>query len=408
MIKGLSVFFLVLFTTSSSAQLMGFQLPEGEKKVEIPFEFRNNLILIDLIFDDVFPLTFIFDTGSENTILVKKEFTDLLNVSYEREFAVLGADYQKTLVAYLTRNINMDLPNLLGSKLDILVLKEDYFQFEEFTGLTIHGILGMDLFKTFTIEINYKKQILTLHRVEDFKVPDNRFSVLEADIHRNKPYIQAVAEVKGDTATNVKLLLDTGASLSLMLHNDSDSSIVMPSKLIPGKLGNGLGGYIAGFVGRINQLAFDNYEFNGVITNFQEVGDSLRYKVNNDRNGIIGNEILSRFTVIFDIARSKVYFKPIKRYNRFFKYDKSGISLIASGEALSEFRVKELVPNSPAEEAGVQVGDKLVNINYTPTSFYDLRKITRILQRRSGKRIRLVILRNGERKVFKFTLRDLI
>jgi len=404
------IYFLLafLFATACEAQLMGFNLPEGKEKVEVPFTFHNNFIIIDLIFDDVFPLKFIFDTGSENTILVKKEFTDILDISYEREFKVIGSDFESELVAYLIRNINMDLPNLPGPNLDMLVLKDDYFQFEAYTGLKIHGILGMDLFKTFTIEIDYQKQKLILYKVEKFKVPSKNFKALDAEIDRNKPYLIAQVKINSDTVNNLKLLLDTGASLSLLLHNNSIKNIRLPEKMVPGKIGNGLGGFIQGFIGRINQLTFDEYYFNGVITNFQEINLEGNKKINFGKNGIIGNEILSRFKVIFDFARSKVYLRPIKKYNKYFKYDKSGITLIASGKKLDKFLINNLVPDSPAAEAGVQKGDIVVGVNYGAAKYKGVRRITKIFQKRANKRIRLVILRDGERKIFKFRLRDLI
>ncbi|MFK7981488.1 MAG: aspartyl protease family protein [Saprospiraceae bacterium] len=386
---------------------MGFNLPKDQDKVEIPFEFKNNFIIVNLIFDDVFPLRFIFDTGSENTILVKKEFTDILNISYKREFKVVGADFEQELVAYLVRNVNMDLSNLPGQNLDLLVLKDDYFKFEEHTGLKIHGILGMDLFKVFTIQIDYRKQKLTLHRIENF-TPPKKFKPLTTQIHRNKPYLVANAKIKNDTITKVKLLLDTGASLSLLLHNNTAEALTIPEKLIPGQIGNGLGGFIQGFIGRINHLSFDEYYFNSVITNFQEINQEVRNRVNFGRNGILGNEILSRFNVIFDIARSKVYLKPIKRYNKYFKYDRSGITLISSGKKLNQFRIKELIPNSPATEAGLQIGDIVFSVNSIPLGRGDLKRITRKFQGRVGKRIQVIALRGGERVKFKFRLRDLI
>jgi len=292
----------LLFTINCEAQLMGFNLPKDVHQVEVPFTFENNLIIVNLVFDDVFPLKFIFDTGAENTILVKKEFTDVLNISYEREFRVYGADFESELTAYLVRNVDMDIPNLVGSDLDILVLKNDYFQFEAYTGIKIHGILGMDLFRTFTIEIDYPRQKLILTRVENFKVPSKKYKALDAEIHRSKPYITVQAEINKDTVTDVKLLLDTGASLSLMLHNNSSRDIRLPEKMIPGKIGNGLGGFIEGFIGRINRLAFDEFYFNRVITNFQEVDTTVFNRLYFGRNGILGNEILSRFSVIFDLA----------------------------------------------------------------------------------------------------------
>ncbi len=397
-----------LFAASCNAQLMGFNLPKDVHKVEVPFTFENNFIIINLIFDDVFPLKFIFDTGSENTILVKKEFTDILDISYDRAFKVLGADFESELVAYLIRNVNMDLPNLPGPNLDMLVLQDDYFQFETYTGLKIHGILGMDLFKTFTIEIDYQKQKLILHRVEKFKIPSKNFKALDTEIHRNKPYLMAQAKINNDSITDVKLLMDTGASLSLMLHNNSLKDMRLPEKMVPGKIGNGLGGFIQGFVGRINQLTFDDYYFNGVITNFQEINEEGNKRVNFGRNGILGNEILSRFKVIFDFARSKVYLRPIKKYNKYFKYDKSGITVIASGKKLDTYIVKDLIPNSPAAEAGVLKGDIIIGINHTPAKQKGVKRISSIFQKRTKKRIRLVILRNGEKKIIKFRLRDLI
>ena len=402
------LFLILLFATPSNAQLMGFKLSKGKDKVEIPFQFRNNFIIVDLVFDGIFPLKFIFDTGSENTILVKKEFTDILNISYDREFKVIGADFEQELIAYLVRNVNMDLPNLPGSDLDLLVLAEDYFKFEEYTGLKIHGILGMDLFKTFTIQIDYKKQKITLYRVENFVVPSKKFKPLVTEIHRNKPYLTADAKIKSDTAVKVKLLLDTGASLSLLLHNNSSKDLMFPEKMIPGKIGNGLGGFIQGFVGRINQLAFDEYYFNSVITNFQEINSKVENRINYGRNGILGNEILSRFIVIFDIARSKIYLKPIKKYNKYFKYDRSGITLISSGKKLDQFRIKELISNSPAAEVGLQIGDLVTKVNFIPLGSDALNRVTRLLQKRAGKKIRFDILRNGQRMVFKFQLRDLI
>lgn len=406
--KHLCYLFLLLYAYQANAQLMGFKLPKGKNKVEIPFEFTNNFIVINVTFNEAFPLKFIFDTGSENTILIKKEFTDILNISYDREFKVVGSDYQTELTAYLARGVDIDLPNLPGPNLDLLVLDKDYFKFEEFIGMPIHGILGMDLFKVFTIEIDYSRKMLILHKVDNFKVPNKRFTHLKIDVHRNKAYLTAQAEIKKDSTTDIRLLLDTGASLALLLHNDSSNDIILPEKLVPGKIGNGLSGIIEGFVGRISTLNINKFKFNNVITNFQEVGQQTESLDEFDRNGIMGNEILSRFTVIFDLSRSNIYFKPIKRYNRGFKYDKSGLLLIASGKNLKEFIVKDVMHNSPAAKAGILEGDKIKKLNLLPAVFYDLRTITQAFQKRTGKKFRLVVERGGVNHKFKFRLRDLI
>lgn len=72
-----------------------------------------------------------------------------------------------------------------------------------------------------------------------------------------------------DTNSQVlNLLLDTGASLSLMMYTDSSSAVVVPDKIIPGYLGSGLGGVLSGFVGKIHSISFDSFLMPGVITHF--------------------------------------------------------------------------------------------------------------------------------------------
>ena len=81
------------------------ELKFGVKQVEMPFEYDNNFIVVDVLMNGLVPLKFIFDTGAEHTILTRREITDVLGVPYRRRFTVLGADMKTELHAYLVRNI---------------------------------------------------------------------------------------------------------------------------------------------------------------------------------------------------------------------------------------------------------------------------------------------------------------
>jgi len=400
---------LLCFTRLGFTQLTGFQVPKGKEKIEIPFQFENNFILIKVVFNRVFPLTFILDTGSENTILAKKAFADLMNVQYDREYKVYGADMSTELTVHLARSVSLDLPTIGAKIVPILVLEDDYFHFEKYTGLKIHGILGMDLFKLTTLQIDYNKKILTLYPPDNFKPKSNKFTSFPVEIYRNKFYLTIQGAVNNSApATPLKLLLDTGANLALLLHNDSDSTIALPSKLIPGKLGDGLGGFLEGYMGRSHSLAIGDYTFSSIVTHFQKIPPSIDSLPLNQRNGILGNGILSRFTVIIAPFDNKLYLKPKKKYNKGFKFDKSGITLIASGLSLEHFTVIDVVPNSPADLAGIQVEDQILNINFLPARFYDMTSLTNKFQGRTGKLFRLMLKRNGQKKKVVFRLKDLI
>ncbi len=203
--------------------------------------------------------------------------------------------------------------------------------------------------------------------------------------------------------------MDTGAGLSLLLYTNTDSMLTVPEKVIPSNIGMGLGGYLEGYLGRIKTLDLGAVRINEPITNFQELPmELLDTTYLNDRNGIIGNEFLSRFTVILDYIHGKAYFAPMQGFDRKFKYDRSGLVVSASGPNLNQFTVFYIVPESPAEEAGLQKGDELKWINGVPALLFTLDGINKKFRKRIGKKIRLVVERDEERLKFIFRLQELI
>ena len=145
-----------------------------------------------------------------------------------------------------------------------------------------------------------------------------------------------------------------------------------------------------------------------VITYFQEV-DTVEMKFLNQREGILGNRILRRFTVVVDYVRQRVYLRAEGRaYKRKFTYDRSGISLLAGGDNLNKYSVSSVVPGSPADRAGIQVRDRLRAINGISTNLMSLESIVRKLEGKAGKRIRIRVYRGGRLQDYTFVLEDLI
>ena len=46
------------------AQNLIFKLEGGKKKIDLPFEYEGNFIIIDIVFNRVLPLRFLFATGA--------------------------------------------------------------------------------------------------------------------------------------------------------------------------------------------------------------------------------------------------------------------------------------------------------------------------------------------------------
>lgn len=404
-------YLLLVFLTSLwfSNEVYSQNLLNGKKSVEIPFDYVNNFIIINVVFNEKLPLKFIFDTGAEHTILTKREYSELSGIQLDREFKIVGADLTTEITAYLARNVSFKISRIFIPTIDILVFKNDYFKFEELTGVEVHGIIGANIFGKFVLDINYNKRVIKLHDPFYFTPPNEKYAVLPITVFKSKPYLVTKTKIDNiSRSIEVKLLIDTGASLTLLLYTDTHSSIIIPPNVIKGSIGLGLGGHLEGYLGRIHELEMSSLKLNNIVTSFQEIHELIDTSFLNGRNGIVGNLILDRFDVIIDYQRQKLFLKPTKKFKEEFKYDRSGLSLIASGKDLTTIVVNNVIANSPADEAGIQKGDIIKKVNWIPSAYLSMKGLLRLFQKNEGKKIKITVNRNGQNMKFEFQLRDLI
>src|SRR5688500_6958034 len=265
-------------------------LLQGKKKVIIPFKYVNNFIILDVKIFGSIPVQLIFDTGAEHVIIFKRQYTDLLQVAYDKRIPIMGSDLSRQVYALIARNGIMEVAGLPAKPYDFLILEEDYFNLEELIGTKIDGLIGGSVFKNLIIHVDYRTQRMTLHDPNFFEVPDG-YSVIPIHIKINKPYLNAEANLQDGSVVNVNLLVDTGAGVPLLLHTNSHSSLKLPDQYIRGKLGMGLGGYLEGFIGRINSLSIADIEFPGIVTSFQDIKTEFMENKDRFRHGIIGKQL---------------------------------------------------------------------------------------------------------------------
>ena len=388
----------------------GFYMPTTAKSVDIPFDYKNNFIILQFIVDGKIPLNFILDTGAGHTILTKKEISLVLNRRFEREFQVYGSDLSKPLLAYLIRNVKLEIPDRVTAPLeDMLVLDDDYFQFEEYTGTIVHGILSANIFSRYLMKINYDRQMITLYDREYFNERELKgYEQFKIEIVRDKPYFHSRLRMAGDSVVDVKLLLDTGAGMPLLLFADTHPMLKPPANALASNIGAGLGGEIEGFTGRIRSMSMGTLAQNNVITYFQVLDTIADQEAGNDRNGLIGNGLLSHFSVIFDYTGEKIWLKPARNYKNQFIFDRSGLTVIASGGTSSTYLIQNVMANSPASEVGLLKGDRIMRINRKPAIFWNLSSISRKFQSKPGKKITVVVKRKGKKLKKELILRELL
>lgn len=397
---------LLTFTIiSASAQAFGYHFTkEGKKKVRLKFEQVNNLIILPITLNDTFELKFIVDTGVRHTIITKKSYIDSLTVYYGKKFRLTGADKESYVDAQLVHGLKYGMRGVEALHQTALVLDEDYFDLDNSLGFPIHGIIGMDLFLRYTVSIDYETNVMTLTEPERYKMPRS-YKAVDIELIQGKPYIESVTVLdNGRTMTN-KLLIDCGASLSMMLDMNSDERIVLPEKFVHGTFGQVLGGHLEAYLGKVDFVGFGNYAFTDVVTNFQM---PLWIDTVTNSNGMIGGGILSRFDVTYDCFRGKIYLRKNQNFDNPFMQDRSGLYIELQGNSFNQFIIADVIAGSPADVAGIQTGDAILRCNGKPFERLSLDYITNTLRSQPETTVRLTLSRNGDEVDVKFKLKDLI
>lgn len=399
---------------SSTAQsvLNRFQIIGRPRQVDVPFQFTNNFILIKSVFNKTFPLNFIFDTGAEHTLLFKKEYSDILGLRYDRRIKLIGADQTEEMFALIVRGVPFGLSPTVSYSQDILVLERDFFQLDEITGLYVDGIISSSFFKTYVTHIDYKRRMVSFIQPNAFRYNTRKYTKVPMEVNNGKVYVKGMVTIQNKKIP-VRLLMDTGAGLPLLLYSDTHPEFAPPSKTIPGRLGKGLGGYLEGHIGKISEFQLETFKFPNIVTSFQKL-DSLKLAESTEgstkfeRHGLLGNQLLSRFDVYIDYQKNMLYLSPIKDLQKEFLVDRSGLEILATGHDLKQFFINSVIPDSPAEQAGLKKGDILKKVSGLNTNLLTLDQIVNSLAKKPGRKIHIVYLRDGREYKTVVVLKSLI
>jgi hypothetical protein len=156
---------------------------------------------------------------------------------------------------------------------------------------------------------------------------------------------------------------------------------------------------------RIGKLAIGPYQFDHLVTGISESRTGLTAWKGID--GMIGGELLARFRLVVDYAHSRILFEPKRDLRRRFEYDMSGLILFAEGPDLGVYIVRYVLPNSPAAEAGLQLGDIISTVDGKAVSQLQVSTIAALLST-AGRTHHLVVERDGHKIRMKLKPRPLL
>jgi len=387
----------------------GFIFEDPKKKnVTINFKTSSNLIIIPVAINHSDTLNFILDTGVSYPIITELPFVNNLNLNFLQPITIKGLGEGEKLTAYRSDNNVINIKGLVAYNQQINRMINENFQISQILGIPVHGMIGFNLFKDYVVKIDYITQKITLIKPQYFSYRKKRKDiVLPLIFEQSKPFVNTNIVTDKNQDIPVKLLVDTGASDALWLSTNSDKRISLPENYIETFLGRGLSGDLFGKKGRIGAIWVGPLVLYEPIVAFpdNELIDQLIGK--NDRNGTLGAEILRRFYVTMDYPNKRIILRPNSKFKEEFNYNMSGMEVTTPVPGVSFFLINNIRKNSPADLAGIQENDQIIDLNNINRKTLTLNDINLLFQSHQDKKVKMTVLRNGAAVKTEFVLKKM-
>ncbi len=363
-------------------------LQKQAKKVS-RFEFQTfngGVMLVKARFDDLKDtLNFILDTGSGGISLDSSTCVEFGIKTQATDTFVSGVGGRKK-VAYVF-NKSLHFPSLTIPKLNFHV--NDYDLLSSVYGVKIDGIIGYAFFSKFIVKINFDSSFIEVFEPGEIKYPRGG--------HTLRPLFTALpiqwAGLRERKDFDFNYYLDSGAGMYLLLSERfvSDSNILLRRRKPVITQAEGIGGKSKMKLTIIKEFKLGPYKFRNVptyiyddnnnVTNYPFIG------------GLIGNDLLRRFNMIYNYPKREIHLHPNKSYLEEFDYAYTGLGIY---QVDSQITVDDIVPGSPADKAGFKIDDVLISVNGNISNNIQLYKD---IMQHAGQINNILVLRGGKAKL---------
>jgi hypothetical protein len=273
--------------------------PGTQPLSRVSFVWTPGQIELPVRVDDT-PATFLLDTAAEYSV-VSARLAQLLKLTTERS---RGRDFADD-VALRVGGVGLEHQR-------VMVLPFDAYSAR---GRNIDGLLGYDLFSRFVTAIDFNARTVSLWTRSSFRPPSAAIVVPIAFAGR-LPVVSSTVTLAGKRALPARLVLDTGASQAVILRypfanenglldlaGNQDAHTTRAPSLASGEL---LLVDVPVEQVSLGPLTFDRPP----VQAHREPGGSGAITAS---DGVLGNALLARYTLIVDYPHKRLFFQPLRR-----------------------------------------------------------------------------------------------
>lgn len=327
----------------------------------IPIEY-NGLICIKASIDNV-KSSFILDSGADWFCLDSTFHYTSCKVKYNyKNFTVSGIGNSTQNVSYIMDSLLISI----SKNTSYFTRSVPVINLKSIGGDIVDGLIGTDFLENRIIELNYEKEYIRVLR--DINAIDiSKHKKLEMKVINYRYYIPLTVKINDSITIKGDFMIDTGNPTSDFTSSVADKFNLKKSihhKVRYYSKYGGVGGESSGYDFITDSVKISDYLFGGVIMSFSS--DESGIMADEEYSGIVGNNILERFNVVFDFKKNNLYLKPNNNIHEPFIPEKLGFYYVDRCKTMGGWIVKGFYENSSAEKQGLLTDDKIISVNGTP------------------------------------------
>jgi hypothetical protein len=326
-------------------------------------------------------LYFMLDTGCSGVSLDSSLVAELGLTPEASDQQLSGLTSKKNV--QFVNNRSLHLQGLQLDSLNFHINKYDFF--EETYGMKIDGVIGYPLLEKFIVKVDYANEMIEIWTPGAMKYPAKGFTFYPS--FTPVPYLDAT--IKENAASEGRYVFDTGADLCLMFDDKfvKDSSFMRDNKKVINLPANDVVGQHDLKLTTVDHIQVGPYSFQKIPSMiFTSNSTVSRYPF---AMGIIGNELLRRFNIVFNYPSREINLLPNASFKEAFNYNYTGFGIFSSG---GKIVVDNIMKDSPAEKAGLRSNDIVLGVKNNFDN--DIIEYKKIIQTTS-KTLELSVLRDN-------------
>lgn len=336
----------------------------------------------------------VIDTGAGSTV-IDAEYAKRMMIPELGKAQAMGASGPVEVSIY---NVPKILINNNSPENISMIGFDVYGLFKKRYNIEVAGILGFNFLSKYVVRVDYADMTMTLFDPSTFKYEGtgNKINfILQNNI--------IVLPMKVDKKYDGIFMLDTGASTSAFCYpyavKNKITEMGGPDFMARGAQGS----FILKLV-RFPEVEIGGYTLNNIVVSYpmEKISGALGSEA---FSGNIGINILQNFLLYIDYQNKVLYLEKSPNFNREFPTDKSGLQLEVNND--NAYAVVHISKNSPAQKAGLMVGDIVLSINGKKLSeMGGIDEIRPVLEDKEGTKVNLKIMRKSKELDITLVLAD--